>query len=404
MASSSVRVEVLNRLVLAKQFLRAAEGACAIPNDQWAFARGVMLLHDAAESALASVADHFHAIKDPQKNVYLLQYCELIQKADPQNKAAVSRHVPYQIQLRTLNTLRNVAKHAGILPDQKSNAHFPSTIGAFITEIAQTYLGLSFADVNLTSLIRDETIRGYIQEAEGHREAGNHGDALTSLAYAMYHIIDSAAVPWSVFDRFLPSQLYKKKTARHVFPNFHDVNHTVRLIEHGIDPHLHSRFHLLTPTVGKDTEGGQPVYRWEKEFGHPGNWTEQNVSFCLNFCIDAALRCQRDDGNAYSLIRYSSLYEDVIEPVGDQATIWNISSDTSDYFPRTEPYKREPILVITPGESIIGEVTDDPKKPHEWHIFFRGSLKGGKEDVHFGYVAKKEVKVKTRGIALGGKT
>lgn len=31
-----------------------------------------MLLHDAAESALGAFADYLHAIKDPQKNVFLL--------------------------------------------------------------------------------------------------------------------------------------------------------------------------------------------------------------------------------------------------------------------------------------------------------------------------------------------
>ncbi len=248
-----MRIEILNRLILAKQLLLAAENACSVPNDQWAFTRGIILLHDAAESALAAVADYLHALRVPQKNVYLLEYCDLIQKADPQNKSGVSRHVPYQQQLRGLNTLRNTAKHAGILPGQKSNAHFPVTIAAFIGEITQTYLGLSFAELRLTSLIRDQTIRECIEEAENHRQSGNYESALISLGYAMFYIVDSAAVPWSIFDCFLPSRS-QKKPAKHVFPNFYDVNHTVRLLENGIDPHLHSRFHLLTPLVGRDTE------------------------------------------------------------------------------------------------------------------------------------------------------
>lgn len=391
-----MRIEILRRLILAKQLLRAAEAACFVRNDQWAFTRGIILLHDAAESALAAVADHLHAIRDPHKNVYLLQYCDLIQKADPQNKTTLARRVPYQQQLKILNTLRNDAKHAGVLPDQHSNAHFPTTIAALIADVSQTYLGLSFADIRLTSLIRDETVRNYIEEAEEHKNAGNYEAALISLGYAMFNIVDHEAVPWSIFDRFLPSRLRTRPTPSHVFPDFYDVKHTVKLLQHGVDPYLHSRFHLMVPNVGRDTESGQAVYRWEKEFGHSGNWTENNVAFCLNFCVDSALRFQREDEQNYSLVRFSSLFEDVIEPVGEQATIWNISSDTSDYFPRREPYVREALLILSAGESLVGKATDDYKKAQEWQIFFRARLKDDKEDFHHGYVAKDEVKITTR--------
>jgi len=90
------------------------------------------------------------------------------------------------------------------------------------------------------------------------------------------------------------------------------------------------------------------------------------------------------------------VYEDVIEPVGERATIWNISSDTSDYFPRPEPYVRESRLVLSAGESLVGEVTDDPKKPQEWRVIFVAALQGGKKDAHFGFVAKADVKITRR--------
>jgi hypothetical protein len=392
----ALRTEVINRLILAKQLLISADAACSVPNDQWAFTRGLILLHDAAESALGAVADHLHAIKDPRKDVFLLGYCDLIEKADPQNVAGKTlRHVPYQQQLRVLNTLRNNAKHSGILPDQKSNAHFPSTISALVIEICQSYLGLALDEIRLTSLIRDDTIRGYLEEAETHFSAKDYENALISLSYAMFYVVDSEAVHWSIFDRLVPA-LRESEPPKYAYPDFYDVRHSVRLIERGVDLHLHRHFHLLTPLVGRETESGSPVYKWEKHYGHPGNWTHANVSFCLGFCIDAALKFQREDAHDYSIVPYSAVYDDVIEPAKDQAIIWNISSDTSDYFPRAEPYVRKPLIVLAVGETLVGEANDEEKKPHEWRVLFRASLEGKPETTHFGYVAKEEVKITRR--------
>ena len=55
-----IRPEVYQRIVLAKSLHRDAVAACAIRNDHMAFAKGILLLHDAAEALLGAVAlmDH----------------------------------------------------------------------------------------------------------------------------------------------------------------------------------------------------------------------------------------------------------------------------------------------------------------------------------------------------------
>jgi hypothetical protein len=146
-------MEVYKRIVLAKALHKAGEAACAIHNDQMIFTKGILLLHNAVEAALGAVADHLNA--ELTGNCYLLHYYDLIEKADTKN-----RTVPYRTQMRSLNTVRNNAKHQRILPDPKSNAHLPSTVHALIEEVCQTYLGLDFSSVSLKSLIRNEKIRG----------------------------------------------------------------------------------------------------------------------------------------------------------------------------------------------------------------------------------------------------
>jgi len=67
------------------------------------------------------------------------------------------------------------------------------------------------------------------------------------------------------------------------------------------------------------------TYWWDKTFGHQANWTNKNAKFCLDFCIDTALKFQREKDEGYSIINYQFVFEDIIEPVGEEAVFWNQS-------------------------------------------------------------------------------
>ena len=135
----NIRKEVFNRIIFAKKLYKDGELDCNIENDQMIFAKGLLLLHDATENVLGAIADHVGVkLKD---RTYILDYFDLIKKADPQN-----RNLSYMTQIQNLNTIRNNIKHQGIFPDIKSNAHFPSTVYQLITDICQTYLGLHISE------------------------------------------------------------------------------------------------------------------------------------------------------------------------------------------------------------------------------------------------------------------
>src|SRR3989304_5212934 len=140
----TIRQEVFERLLLAKSLLRSAVTACSDPNDEFSFAKGILLLHDAAECALGAAADHLNAsVKG--KN-YLHEYFAIIKEADP-----AKRDLPYPTQMGTLNTLRNNIKHSGILPNPKKQAHFPVTVTAFIEQLSSDFVGVSFEEISLKS-------------------------------------------------------------------------------------------------------------------------------------------------------------------------------------------------------------------------------------------------------------
>lgn len=380
--SKEIRPEVYRRVVLAKSLHRAGEASCARRNDQMFFTEGILLLHDAAEAALGAVADHLNA--KFKGNCYLLNYYDLIEKEDNQ-----SRKVPYRNQMKNLNTIRNNAKHSGILPNPKSDAHFPQTVYALIEEVCQTYLGLDFSSVSLKSLTINEKILSFINKAEKEIEQEKIEDALISLAYAMYHICEASTIPFATW-------LFKKEKAPVLFTQVYKIEHTVTLIERGVDPYLYHRFKNLTPMIGKHKDTGKLFHWWDKHYGHPANWTVSNVHFCLDFCIDTALKFQREEYEGYTLIRYNEVFEDIIKPANEEATIWNLSSHYPEFSFQKSLEPRSPVLILKKGQSIIGHAYDDVDSLDEWLLISKDILLKSKKRIGFGFVLKKDVKITRR--------
>jgi hypothetical protein len=381
--TNTIRPEVYQRIVLAKALLKEGSKACATRSDQIAFTRGILILHDAAEAGLGAVADHLHA-KLPTRT-YLLDYYQPIQEADPHK-----RPLPYRTQVRNLNVLRVNAKHQGILPDPSSNAHFPGTVEAFLEELCQTYLGLALSRVSLKALIRNETISGYVDDAEKFIDGGKIEEALIALAYAMYHICETTTIP------LIPLPFEKAKEFE--FTRHYSTEQTVNLLEHGVDPYLYHRFKNLTPKIARHTKTRDLVYKWDTYFGHPGNWTVQNARFCLDFCIDTALRFQREEGEAFTLLPYPGVFEDIIEPAADELVIWDQSMHTFTPALGATPPPRTPKLALKKGQSIVGWASDHEDRLDEWFILSRDIPSDSDQFMGFGYATKAETKLTRREI------
>jgi len=387
---NKIRPEVYKRIVLAKALYKAGEAACATCTDEMIFTKGILLLHDAAETALGAVADFLNA--NLTGNRYLLQYYDLIKAADDPEHS----NVPYRTQMKNLNTIRNDAKHQGILPNPKSNAHFPATVCALIEEICKTYLDLDFSSVSLKSLIRNKKILDYIDQAERKIEQEETEQSLISLAYAMYYICEESTIPWVSF--LFPTD--EEKEISILFTQPYKIEYQVKLIEHGIDPFLYYRFKNLTPEIVMHKDTRKLSYRWDKWYGHAKNWTTQNARFCLDFCIGTALKFQREEYEGYILIPYPNVFEDIIESIRKEATIWNQSSHPSEFLSQKSSDSRKAALTLKKGQSIIGWAIDNEDRLDEWFIKSKDIQSRSKEQIGFGFVLKSDVKVTPREIQV----
>lgn len=379
--TDTIRPEVLQRLILGKSLLVAGTGACTDQVDRAAFTRGILMLHDAAEAVLGAVADHLHV--ELKSKHSLLDYYELIKSAD-----ALHRAVPYKTQMRNLNQIRIDAKHLGVLPDPKTNAYLPKTVWALCRALCSTYLAVDFDSASLKSLIREERVRLYVEGAEAHIAGARFEEALTSLAHAMFIICDRYRLP------ILQGLGQDQQDVQ--FPDIFSTYQTVELLGHGVDPYLYHRFKNLTPRIGRRAADHESlVVWWEKDYGHPGNWTERNARFCLNFCVETALKFQREPDEGYTIIDYSNLYEDVIEPTGERATFWSGLAKGKAFLPPMVTPRHE-VFVLNKGQILIGRAWDSEEQLDEWTVISKELPSLGTLPIGIAFVAKTEVVTRRR--------
>jgi hypothetical protein len=278
----------------------------------------------------------------------LLDYYGLIESADQNPRTRV---VPYRAQIKNLNAARTSIKHQGVLPDTTSLKQLPAIVSELLGDLCRVYLAVELESLSLVALIRNDTVRAWISRAEEKHETEDYEQALICLGYAMYHLAEFGTTGGLL--GVLMAQPRKKLE----FTKPYGTDFTVELLEHGVDPFTYHRFRDLTPRMAYDTEESQVVYEWDKNYGHAKNWTRTNSRFCIEFCVDCALRFETRPAYAYDIVPYGDAYEDVIEPLGDEAVFYNCAERSGGLF-TGKPATRVPVFVLKRGQRVVGTAMD----------------------------------------------
>jgi hypothetical protein len=103
---------VLERLLLSRALLDGIRFPSVADPDRLFVAKQIITAHDAAELALAAIAQHLNALPAKDK-CYLMDYFEPMRELYP------GEDVPGRSYFSQLNRVRVDIKHLGIFPDPK---------------------------------------------------------------------------------------------------------------------------------------------------------------------------------------------------------------------------------------------------------------------------------------------
>ncbi len=168
---------VLKKLCLAKNQYHLGLNNIQTAND-FSICTGVILLQDAIETFLISVAEYLNIdIKEKDNfNTYI----------DKINKFIHPEKLPYRQQLTRLNKMRVSAKHYGIFPNVREVDSIIPAVSNFLFDTTQAILNSNFNSIDMTDALDNIETQKCMTKALFYYEDAKYGECLIECRKAIF--------------------------------------------------------------------------------------------------------------------------------------------------------------------------------------------------------------------------
>lgn len=269
---NKIRPEVIQRILLAKEILSSYRFAWSEP-DAYIIAMQLLAAHDAADLVFAAIVDYQGGGTSKSRGLSMMQSLGAI------NTDANSRKPT--TYFGQLSEARDSLKHRGNLPNTKQWANAGRTVYDRLSEMSEACLDLSLDDIDESALLTDDQVKNYFAAAQKAAELGEHKTALEELGKALYVLLD------------------KNRSLGKIPVGVARAEDAIKLSGFGVHANDFLRLQEFLPSVSRVGILGQVLgdgsfgIAWKQsQFGHPGNWHEDSVQFCLQAFLNVAPRIQ----------------------------------------------------------------------------------------------------------------
>ena len=294
----SLRKDVVQRLLLAKSVLSPVLTAAPGQPNAYLVARRVLNAHDAADLALAAIADHQGVLPSESPAPSMIQCLELINtQADK-----------YPGYFKQLNDARNGLKHAGNLPNTEQWASVAADVLEKLSAICKATLGVALGDLDESELVTNETAKAHLTSAKQAKASQDFKRALEDIGKALFVSLEDAP------------DVGRIRVGR---ANAEDA---LKLTAFGVSANDFLRLQEFLPMVSGPpsfAERSEPTeILWKQsEFGHPGNWREEVVDFCIGAYLNVALSIQNAPSVPHA-VPFQTLFQYKITAEENDVEVW----------------------------------------------------------------------------------
>jgi len=324
----TLRKEIIGRLLLAKSILSHGRVGPAENPDSIAVAKQVLNAHDAADLVFAAIADQQGRLPPRVKAPSMLQCLDLIE-------TEAEKHSGYFSQL---NDARNGLKHAGNFPNATQWARVAEESFLKLCSICSSALGVSLAELDESELLASGRAKNYLIAAKQAIINQDFRLALEELARALYFAVQESGDWWDI---------------EVGVPKAEDA---LRLSALGVPANEFLRLQDFLPSLSSVGDDTTEVVWKQAEYGHPGNWRQDAVQFCVNACMRTLLCIQQAPPTPPS-IPFSALYQFQVTAREDNVEVWEdlvVGQLVHIYGPNADVRPlRSPKRYLKKGDSII---------------------------------------------------
>jgi hypothetical protein len=329
--TAQISQQVLNRIAIGNQLLSTANSLT--PNaDPLSVAQAILLAHDASELILASLAASVGATFRDKHKTFLMDYVNVIEE---------KKQLGMKFFFNELNEARIAFKHLGIPPN---GAHFYDCVSKahwYLEDACRACLNRSLAEIGLEALIVNDEAREAYSRSKSLNDKGLFMESLEALGIAFRHALDTT--PFALV----------------VTVGAPETEAALHLLGCGVDPSMFMSLQRFLPSVN-DAD----AISWNtRDRGHPGNWTRENVGYCLGAALKIILQIQHAQFGAHA-IPFQYVFEDVLTAKKDGVIL---NSERARFWGVQRP-SRKTVGELKRGQQIYGRVTPayDADPPSKW--------------------------------------
>lgn len=217
-------------------------------------------------------------------------------------------HLECRSSMDNLNKKRVSLKHSGTIPSVLDIEVARVNVTDFFNRNTPSFFNVDFEDISLVSLVKDESVRHYIELAHEFINDGKFSDAIMNLHFAFNELIwcHMTEADGFYYPRFSSIERFTFCNSRHInlgagrsfddfvdktIKSFENLDDAISIIGLGIDYRRYYKFNLLKPIYSAYYKNDRREYCG----GMPENVVcdSKNAKFCFNFVIDSALQLQR---------------------------------------------------------------------------------------------------------------
>lgn len=253
----------------------------------------ILSFHDSIEMCLKLIAEHNNIKSD---NFSFLDYWSQIPT------------LTLKESMRNLNARRVNIKHKGLLPSKSDIEISRVNTSDFFEQNVIVQLGIEFKDISLLTLISNEKVRVFLEEAQKALEVSQNKSCIEKASFAFEELLYTYEnnkinyfrhSPFSFgedlsFNSSFFMHIEDRKMAQFVDKvkgSLEGIQKAIKIISFGIDYKRFVKFNMLTPKVIRRFDNDLYLDEtWVKK-----KWTKENCQYCIDFVLDCSLKLQEFD-------------------------------------------------------------------------------------------------------------
>lgn len=209
---------------------------------------------------------------------------------------APAAQLPFGLDLKNLHKLRNATQHENMTPGHAEVQRYATLTQEFYVQVLRTAFHLDYATLSLASLVKSDTLRSLLSEAEALHDQGKWMESVGKSAEAFTRLVEW--MQWLVpRDHFRPdahslrnraTNQQESVTLQEIGREFEKLREDValqRLLALGLDFKGYVRFKELSPIVHIMMAGNVRI-------AHRRDYGAADSRFLFDYALQAVLRLE----------------------------------------------------------------------------------------------------------------